>query len=151
MGLGWYSNTGSSFNNFSRGPLPRHFHQVSLLMFLLSANPISVSKCMPRVSVPASHSSGLEGLAHGASVHHEIQLLVSAICRANQCPGAMTRAPARAFGLRNRGRVRAKVPRKSSYEVISYDMYTFCSLRFTWNFLRVFELRYLNASLSFPP
>ncbi|POH69794.1 imidazolonepropionase [Cryobacterium zongtaii] len=47
----------------------------------------------------------LGGLAHGASVHHELQLLVQAGLSPVQALTAATSTPARRFGLSDRGRV----------------------------------------------
>ena len=47
----------------------------------------------------------LGGLAHGASLHHELQLLVAAGLRPEDALRAATSAPARRFGLTDRGRI----------------------------------------------
>ncbi|MYV51076.1 amidohydrolase family protein [Streptomyces sp. SID3212] len=47
----------------------------------------------------------LGGLAHGASVHHELQLLVRAGLTPVQALRAATSVPARRFGLKDRGRI----------------------------------------------
>ncbi|MGO9181041.1 MAG: amidohydrolase family protein [Candidatus Limnocylindrales bacterium] len=47
------------------------------------------------------------GLAHGASVHHELQLLVAAGLTPVQALRAATSTPARRFGLTDRGRISA--------------------------------------------
>jgi predicted amidohydrolase YtcJ len=52
----------------------------------------------------AAPGSGL-GLAHGASLHHELQLLVSAGLNPEQALRAATSLPARRFGLTDRGRI----------------------------------------------
>jgi len=54
------------------------------------------------VSAPISH---LGGLAHGASVHHELQLLVAAGLTTIEALRAATATPARRFGLTDRGRI----------------------------------------------
>ncbi|MFF1573500.1 amidohydrolase family protein [Leifsonia sp. NPDC058292] len=46
------------------------------------------------------------GMAHGASVHHELQLLVRAGLTPTQALRAATATPARRFGLGDRGRIR---------------------------------------------
>jgi imidazolonepropionase-like amidohydrolase len=53
-------------------------------------------------SVPAPN---LGGLAHGASVHHELQLLVSAGLTPLEALRAATSTPARRFGLTDHGRI----------------------------------------------
>jgi imidazolonepropionase-like amidohydrolase len=47
----------------------------------------------------------LGGLAHGASLHHELQLLVSAGLKPIEALRAATSTPARRFGLTDRGRI----------------------------------------------
>ena len=53
----------------------------------------------------------LGGLAHGASLHHELQLLVAAGLEPIEALRAATSTPARRFGLNDRGRVAAGSPR----------------------------------------
>ncbi|MFP3466083.1 amidohydrolase family protein [Leifsonia sp. SIMBA_070] len=48
----------------------------------------------------------LGGMAHGASVHHELQLLVRAGLTPPEALRAATATPARRFGLADRGRIR---------------------------------------------
>jgi imidazolonepropionase-like amidohydrolase len=47
----------------------------------------------------------LGGLAHGASLHHELQLLVAAGLEPIEALRAATSTPARRFGLNDRGRI----------------------------------------------
>jgi imidazolonepropionase-like amidohydrolase len=47
----------------------------------------------------------LGGLAHGASLHHELQLLVAAGLQPGDALRAATSTPARRFGLTDRGRI----------------------------------------------
>jgi hypothetical protein len=47
----------------------------------------------------------LGGLAHGASLHHELQLLVAAGLEPIEALRAATSTPARRFGLTDRGRI----------------------------------------------
>ena len=47
----------------------------------------------------------LGGLAHGASVHHELQYLVQAGLAPIEAQRAATSTPARRFGLTDRGRI----------------------------------------------
>ncbi|PST83156.1 imidazolonepropionase [Pedobacter yulinensis] len=54
------------------------------------------------VSVPAPH---LGGLAHGVSVHHEMQLLVEAGMTPIEALRAATSVPCRRFGLTDRGEI----------------------------------------------
>ena len=71
-------------------------------------------------AVPALHAAGVDiltgtdvsgpdpafgGMAHGASVHHELQLLVTAGLTPVQALRAATATPARGFGLTDRGRI----------------------------------------------
>lgn len=66
-------------------------------------------------SVRALHEGGVEilagsdapnpGTAHGASLHHELELLVRAGLTPAQALRAATEAPARRFGLADRGRI----------------------------------------------
>lgn len=53
-------------------------------------------------SFPVPH---LAGIAHGASVHHELQLLVRAGFTPTEALRAATSMPARGFGLTDRGRI----------------------------------------------
>ena len=55
-------------------------------------------------SVPVPY---LGGVAHGASVHHELQLLVRAGLTPVEALRAATSVPARRFGLHDRGRIAA--------------------------------------------
>ena len=66
-------------------------------------------------SVRALHAGGVEilagsdapnpGTAHGASLHHELELLVRAGLSTTEALRAATSAPARRFGLADRGRI----------------------------------------------
>jgi imidazolonepropionase-like amidohydrolase len=66
-------------------------------------------------SVRALHAGGVEilagsdapnpGTAHGASLHHELELLVRAGLTPTEALRAATSAPARRFGLADRGRI----------------------------------------------
>jgi imidazolonepropionase-like amidohydrolase len=47
----------------------------------------------------------LGGIAHGASLHHELQLLVAAGLTPIEALRAATSVPARRFGLADRGRI----------------------------------------------
>jgi imidazolonepropionase-like amidohydrolase len=47
----------------------------------------------------------LGGLAHGASLHHELQFLVAAGLKPIEALRAATATPARRFGLTDRGRI----------------------------------------------
>jgi imidazolonepropionase-like amidohydrolase len=50
---------------------------------------------------------GLGGLAHGASLHHELQLLVAAGFTPAEALRAATSVPAKRFSLDDRGRIAA--------------------------------------------
>jgi imidazolonepropionase-like amidohydrolase len=50
---------------------------------------------------------GFGGMAHGASVHHELQLLVAAGLSPVEALRAATSTPADRFGLTDRGRIAA--------------------------------------------
>jgi len=47
----------------------------------------------------------LGGLAHGASLHHELQLLVAAGLKPIEALRSATSIPAKRFGLKDRGRI----------------------------------------------
>jgi imidazolonepropionase-like amidohydrolase len=49
----------------------------------------------------------LGGLAHGASLHHELQMLITAGLTAIEALRAAAAIPARRFGLAGRGRIAA--------------------------------------------
>ena len=57
------------------------------------------------VPILAGTDAGNPGTAHGASIHEELALLVQAGLTPTQALNAATEAPARAFGLADRGRI----------------------------------------------
>ncbi|MEU0156073.1 amidohydrolase family protein [Micromonospora fulviviridis] len=70
----------------------------------LSTTPASTSSSAPDASAAFPF---LGGLAHGASVHHELQYLVEAGLTPVEALRAATSTPARRFGLADRGRIAA--------------------------------------------
>jgi imidazolonepropionase-like amidohydrolase len=59
------------------------------------------------VPVLAGSDAGTLGVAHGVSLHHELALLVDCGMAPTEALTAATAAPAAAFGLADRGRIRA--------------------------------------------
>ena len=98
LGPRWLEVLRSSFNTYPQGDLDDVLATVAALhaagVDLLAGTDVS----MP---VPS-----LGGLAHGASVHHELQLLVAAGLTPAQALRAATATPARRLGLTDRGRIR---------------------------------------------
>ncbi len=99
LGPKWLATLRSSFNTYPQGNLDDVLATVNALhragVDLLAGTDASVP-------VPA-----LGGLAHGASVHHELQLLVAAGLSPVEALRAATATPARRFGLTDRGRIHA--------------------------------------------
>ncbi|NQX47648.1 amidohydrolase family protein [Paenibacillus tritici] len=94
----WIDILNSSFNTFPQGNMDNSFKNV---MDLHRAGvDILVGTDVAPVPVP-----NLGGLAHGASVHHEMQLLVKAGFTAIEALQSATAKPARCFGLNDRGRI----------------------------------------------
>lgn len=94
----WIDILNSSFNTFPQGNMENSFKNV---MDLHRAGvDILVGTDVAPVPVP-----NLGGLAHGASVHHEMQLLVKAGFTAIEALQSATAKPARCFGLNDRGRI----------------------------------------------
>ncbi|NIK70517.1 MULTISPECIES: amidohydrolase family protein [unclassified Paenibacillus] len=94
----WMDILNSSFNTFPQGNLENSFKNV---MDLHKAGvDILVGTDVAPVPVP-----NLGGLAHGASVHHELQLLVKAGFTPIEALQSATSKPARRFGLTDRGRI----------------------------------------------
>lgn len=95
----WINTLNSSFNTFPQGKMEDSLKNV---MDLYNAGVdilvgTDVSQPMP----------SLGGLAHGASVHHELQLLVKAGFTPIEALRAATSVPARRFGLFDRGHILA--------------------------------------------
>ncbi|MFB9324669.1 amidohydrolase family protein [Paenibacillus aurantiacus] len=94
----WIDMLNSSFNTFPQGNMENSFQNV---MDLHRAGvDILVGTDVAPVPVP-----NLGGLAHGASVHHEMQLLVKAGFTPIEALQSATAKPARRFGLLDRGRI----------------------------------------------
>ncbi|MGO4274622.1 amidohydrolase family protein, partial [Paenibacillus sp. TAF58] len=94
----WIDILNSSFNTFPQGKMENSFKNV---MDLHSAGvDILVGTDVAPVPIP-----NLGGLAHGASVHHELQLLVMAGFTPIEALQSATSKPARRFGLNDRGRI----------------------------------------------
>ncbi|WP_261304364.1 amidohydrolase family protein [Paenibacillus andongensis] len=94
----WIDILNSSFNTFPQGNMENSFKNV---MDLHRAGvDILVGTDVAPVPVP-----NLGGLAHGASVHHEMQLLVMAGFTPIEALQAATSKPARRFGLNDRGQI----------------------------------------------
>ncbi|OXL85736.1 imidazolonepropionase [Paenibacillus sp. SSG-1] len=96
----WIDILNSSFNTFPQGDMENSFKNV---MDLHRAGvDILVGTDVSPVPVP-----NLGGLAHGASVHHEMQLLVQSGFTPIEALQSATSKPARCFGLHDRGRIAA--------------------------------------------
>ncbi|MGG4220037.1 amidohydrolase family protein [Paenibacillus jamilae] len=94
----WIDILNSSFNTFPQGNMEDSFKNV---MDLHRAGvDILVGTDVAPVPIP-----NLGGLAHGASVHHEMQLLVKAGFTPIEALQSATSKPARCFGLIDRGRI----------------------------------------------
>ncbi|WP_168120791.1 amidohydrolase family protein [Paenibacillus sp. HB172176] len=94
----WIDILNSSFHTFPQGDMANSFRNV---MDLHRAGvDILVGTDVAPVPVP-----NLGGLAHGASVHHELQLLVEAGFTPIEALQSATAKPARRFGLHDRGRI----------------------------------------------
>ena len=93
----WEKTLRSSFNTFPQG----RFEDVLATVAALHAAGVDILAGTD-VSMPVP---SLGGLAHGVSVHHELQLLVEAGLTPTQALHAATSATARRFGLTDRGRI----------------------------------------------
>ncbi len=93
----WLDTLSSSFNTYPQGD----FEDVLATVADLHEAGVDILVGTD-VSVPVPF---LGGLAHGASVHHELQLLVAAGLTPIEALRAATVLPARRFGLTDRGRV----------------------------------------------
>lgn len=94
----WIDILNSSFNTFPQGNMENSFRNVMDLHH--AGVDILVGTDVSPVPVP-----NLGGLAHGASVHHEMQLLVKAGFTPIEALRAATSKPARCFDLNDRGRI----------------------------------------------
>jgi imidazolonepropionase-like amidohydrolase len=93
----WLNSLSRSMNVYPQGNLEDAFASVRALhnagVDILAGS--DVSEPIPT----------LGGLAHGASLHHELQLLVAAGLKPIEALRAATSVPARRFGLTDRGRI----------------------------------------------
>lgn len=93
----WLDTLSSSFNTYPQGSLD------DVLASVAALHEAGVDILVGTdVSVPMPH---LGGLAHGVSVHHELQLLVQAGFTPSEALAAATSVPAKRFGLTDRGRI----------------------------------------------
>jgi imidazolonepropionase-like amidohydrolase len=95
----WLATLQSSFNLFPQGNLD---DVLATVKALLGAGVDILAGTDVSVPIPF-----LGGLAHGASVHHELQMLVQAGLTPIQALRSATALPARRFGLNDRGRIAA--------------------------------------------
>jgi imidazolonepropionase-like amidohydrolase len=93
----WMETLRSSFNHYPQG----NIHDVLASVKALHDAGVDILVGTD-TSVPLPF---LGGLAHGASVHHELQYLVRAGLTPVQALRAATSTPARRFGLTDRGRI----------------------------------------------
>ncbi|MBC8091513.1 MAG: amidohydrolase family protein [Pseudonocardia sp.] len=93
----WLATLRSSFDRYPRGELDDVLGSVAALR---DAGVDIITGTDASVPVPS-----LGGLAHGASVHHELQYLVRAGLTPVQALRTATATPARRFGLTDRGRI----------------------------------------------
>ena len=97
LGKEWLDSLSRSMNVFPQGRLENAYAAVRALrdagVDILAGSDVSEP-------IPI-----LGGLAHGASLHHELQLLVAAGLKPIEALRAATSIPARRFGLTDRGRI----------------------------------------------
>jgi imidazolonepropionase-like amidohydrolase len=93
----WLDSLFRSMNVFPQGKLKDAFDGV---MALHKAGVDILAGCDVSEPIPI-----LGGLAHGASLHHELQLLVKAGLSPIEALRSATSIPARRFGLIDRGRI----------------------------------------------
>jgi imidazolonepropionase-like amidohydrolase len=95
----WLATLNSSFDHYPQGKLADVLASVKALhdagVDLLTGTDVSLPETF------------LGGMAHGASVHHELQYLVEAGLTPVAALRAATATPARRFGLDDRGRIAA--------------------------------------------
>jgi imidazolonepropionase-like amidohydrolase len=93
----WLNSLSRSMNVYPQGKLEDAFASVKALhnagVDILAGSDVSEP-------IPI-----LGGLAHGASLHHELQLLVAAGMKPIEALRSATSIPARRFGLKDRGRI----------------------------------------------
>lgn len=95
----WIDTLNASFNTYPQGSMSDNYRNV---MDLHRAGVDILVGTDVSVPVPS-----LGGLAHGASVHHEMQLLVEAGFTPIEALQSATSKTARRFGLEDRGRIAA--------------------------------------------
>ena len=93
----WLDSLSRSMNVYPQGKLADAYATVRALH---AAGVDILAGCDVSEPLP-----GLGGLAHGASLHHELQLLVAAGLTPIDALRAATSTPARRFGLTDRGRI----------------------------------------------
>ena len=93
----WLETLRSSFNTYPQD----RFDDILATVGALHAAGVDILTGTD-VSMPVPH---LGGLAHGASVHHELQLLVQAGLSTTEALRSATSVPAQRFGLEDRGRI----------------------------------------------
>jgi len=96
----WLESLRGTMNVYSQGRLEDAFASVAALRDAGVDILAGTDTTVPRPE--------FGGMAHGASVHHELQLLVAAGLSPIEALRAATSAPARRFGLADRGRIRAE-------------------------------------------
>ena len=93
----WLDSLSRSMNVYPEGRLEDAYASV---MALHKAGVDILAGCDVSEPIPS-----LGGLAHGASLHHELQLLTAAGMKPIEALRAATSIPARRFGLADRGRI----------------------------------------------
>ena len=93
----WLDSLSRSMNVYPQGNLEDAFATIRALR---DAGVDILAGCDVSEPLPM-----LGGLAHGASLHHELQLLVAAGLTPIEALRAATATPARRFGLADRGRI----------------------------------------------
>ncbi|WP_424952625.1 amidohydrolase family protein [Deinococcus sp.] len=93
----WIDSLNTPMNTYTQG----HFDDVLAVVGALHQAGVDILAGTD-VSYPVSH---LGGMAHGASLHHELQLLVAAGLTPTEALRSATSTPARRFNLNDRGRI----------------------------------------------
>jgi imidazolonepropionase-like amidohydrolase len=97
LGKKWLNSLSRSMNVYPQGKLEDAFASVRAL-YNAGVNILAGSDVSEPIPI-------LGGLAHGASLHHELQLLVAAGLKPIEALRAATYTPSRRFGLTDRGRI----------------------------------------------
>ena len=97
LGKKWLNSLSRSMNVYPQGKLEDAFANVRAL-HNAGVNILAGSDVSEPIPI-------LGGLAHGASLHHELQLLVAAGLKPIEALRAATYTPSRCFGLTDRGRI----------------------------------------------